>query len=29
VDFLDGGGGRDRARKDPDDFAQFVEQLLA
>jgi uncharacterized delta-60 repeat protein len=29
VDFLDGGSGTDRARKDRDDFAQFVEQLLA
>jgi len=28
VDFLDGGSGTDTARKDSDDFAQFVEQFL-
>jgi uncharacterized delta-60 repeat protein len=29
VDFLDGGSGTDRARKDSNDFAQYVEQILA
>ena len=29
IDFLDGGSGTDRARKDDNDFAQFVEQILA
>ena len=28
-DFLDGGSGTDRARKDSNDFAQYVEQILA
>jgi Ca2+-binding RTX toxin-like protein len=28
ADFLDGGSGTDRARKDRDDFAQFMETLL-
>ena len=28
VDFLDGGSGTDRARKDAVDYAQFVEQFL-
>jgi uncharacterized delta-60 repeat protein len=29
ADFLDGGSGTDQARKDDNDFAQFVEQFLA
>ncbi len=29
VDFLDGGSGTDKAKKDNNDFAQFVEQFLA
>ena len=29
VDFLDGGSGTDKAQKDRDDYAQYVEQLLA
>jgi Ca2+-binding RTX toxin-like protein len=29
TDFLDGGSGTDRARKDPNDFAQYVETFLA
>jgi uncharacterized delta-60 repeat protein len=29
IDFLDGGSGTDRAKKDPNDFAQFVEEVLA
>jgi uncharacterized delta-60 repeat protein len=28
VDFLDGGSGTDKARKDDNDFAQFIEQFL-
>ena len=29
ADFLDGGSGTDKARKDKADFAQYVEQFLA
>jgi uncharacterized delta-60 repeat protein len=29
ADFIDGGSGTDRARKDKEDFAQYVEQFFA